>query len=330
MTRTWPTVTRRAVIGAATLLLAGCAQEDKKATTSARQSTAGPSLSPSGAAPTPPSATVSGAKERHGRLVELERRFGARLGVYAVATGTGATVAHRADERFPFCSAFKGLAAAAVLNSTPMAKLNQRIQFTRADVEPNWRNSVKTRERVATGMTLGELCDAAVRFSDGTAGNLLLRQIGGPAELTAYLRTLDDTVTLAARTEPALWRDWTPGDQRDTTSARAIGTDYHKIVAGGALPGDARAYLRDLLERADETPNSRNRTRSAVPPGWIVAGKTGTGGNYGPANDIAVVWRSKSADPLIISIMSHRTGRDAQPDNALVTEAARYALEKIT
>ncbi|MEU4620599.1 class A beta-lactamase [Actinoplanes sp. NPDC023801] len=325
MTRTWPTVSRRAVLGAAAFLLAGCTQEGEKATTSAR-----PSVSPPDAAPRPPSATVSGATERHGRLVELERRFGARLGVYAVDTGTGVTVAHRADERFPFCSAFKGLAAAAVLNSTPMARLNQRIRFTRADVEPNLRNSVKTRERVATGMTLGELCDAAIRFSDGTAGNLLVRQLGGPAALTAYLRTLDDTVTLAERTEPALWRDWTPGDQRDTTSARAIGTDYHRIVAGDALPGDARAYLRDLLERADETPSSRNRIRAAVPPGWIVANKTGTGGNYGPANDIAVVWRPKPAEPLIISVMSHRTGRDAEPDNTLVTEAAKYALDRIT
>jgi beta-lactamase class A len=262
--------------------------------------------------------------------VELERRFGARLGVYAVATGTGVTVAHQADERFPFCSAFKGLAAAAVLNSIPLSKLNQRIRFTRAEVEPNWQNSVKTRERVATGMTLGEVCDAAIRFSDGTAGNLLLRQLGGPAGLTAYLRTLDDAVTLAERTEPALWRDWTPEDQRDTTSARAIGTDYRKIVVGGALPGDARAYLRDLLERAHETTNSRSRIRAVVPRGWTVANKTGTGGQYGPANDIAVVWPSKSADPLIISIMSHRTGRDAQPHNALIAEAARYVLDKIT
>ncbi|MDI6098896.1 class A beta-lactamase [Actinoplanes sp. NEAU-A12] len=324
MTR--PTITRRAAIGAAALLLAGCARKDEKADTSAGR----PSPSPSGSAPASPPATVPGSEERHDRLVELERRFSARLGVYAVATGTGATVAHQADERFPYCSAFKGLAAAAVLNSVPLSKLDQRVRFTRADVEPNWDNSRKTRERVATGMTLGELCDAAVRFSDGTAGNLLLRQLGGPAELTAYLRTLGDTVTLAERTEPALWRDWTPGDQRDTTSARAIGTDYHKIVAGGALPGDARAYLRDLLERAHETPNSRNRIRAVVPRGWTVANKTGTGGPYGPANDIAVVWPSKSAEPLLISIMSRRSGRDAAPDNTLVAEAARYVLDKIT
>ena len=326
MTRSRPEITRRAVIGAAALLLAGCTQEGKKAADPARQ----PSSGPPAPAPGSSSATTSDPAERHGPLVELERRFGARLGVYAVATGTGATVAHQADERFPYCSAFKGLAAAAVLSSVQLSGLNQRVRFTRADVEPNEQNSVKTREKVATGMTLGELCDAAIRFSDGTAGNLLLRQLGGPAKLTAYARTLDDAVTLAERTEPTLWREWTPGDQRDTTSARALGTDYRKIVVGNALQDDARAYLRDLLERATETLNSRDRIRAVVPRGWIVANKTGTGGPYGPANDTAVVWPSKSADPLVISVMSHRIGRDAQPDNVLVAEAARYVLGKIS
>lgn len=256
--------------------------------------------------------------------------YGARLGVFAVASGSGVTVEHRADDRFPFCSAFKGLAAAAVLHAVSLSGLDKRVRFTQADVDPNVNNSVKTRDRVATGMTLDELCDAAIRFSDGTAGNLLLREIGGPAQLTAYLRTLGDTVTRSVRTEPGLHRDWRPGDQRDTTSARAIGTDYRKVVVGDALPGDARAYLRDLMERADQNLNSKERIRAAVPRRWTVADKTGTGSFYGIANDIGLVWPTPSADPVLISIMSSRTGRNATADNTLVAEAARYVIGKIT
>jgi DNA-directed RNA polymerase specialized sigma24 family protein len=47
-----------------------------------------------------------------------------------------------------------------------------------------------------------------------------------------------------------------------------------RIVVDDALPGDARAYLRDLLERADQTPKSRNRIRAVGPRGAIVANKT--------------------------------------------------------
>lgn len=313
-------ITRRAAIGSAVLLMAGCARQDEK--------TAVPKLRPSSAPASPP-VVASRPAERHERLLELERTYGARLGVFAVAVGSGVKVEHRADDRFPFCSAFKGLAAAAVLHATSLSGLDKRVRFTQADVDPNVNNSVKTRERVATGMTLGELCDAAIRFSDGTAGNLLLRQIGGPAQLTAYLRTLGDTVTQSVRTEPGLHRDWKPGDQRDTTSARAIGMDYQKIVVGDALPGEARAYIRDLMERADQNLNSKKRIRAAVPLGWTVADKTGTGSFYGIANDIALVWPAPSADPVLVSIMSSRIGRNAKADNTLVAEAARYALEKI-
>jgi len=42
--------------------------------------------------------------------------FGGRLGVFAIDTASGRTLAHRADERFLMCSTFKGLLAAQVLS----------------------------------------------------------------------------------------------------------------------------------------------------------------------------------------------------------------------
>jgi beta-lactamase class A len=62
---------------------------------------------------------------------------------------------------------------------------------------------------------------AAVRHGDGTAGNHLLGEHGGPAELTAYLRSLGDMVIRTDRYEPTL-TEAAPGDPRDTTSPRAL------------------------------------------------------------------------------------------------------------
>ena len=50
------------------------------------------------------------------RLAAIEARAGGRLGVMAVDTGEGRSLELRADERFPMCSTFKLLAAAAVLS----------------------------------------------------------------------------------------------------------------------------------------------------------------------------------------------------------------------
>nr|WP_237710837.1 serine hydrolase [Saccharopolyspora spinosa] len=100
------------------------------------------------------------------------------MGVYALNTGTGATIAHRADERFAFCSAFKALAAAAVLRHKPMSHLDEVVRYSKGDL---MKSSVVAEPHVDTGMTIRELCDATVRYSDGTAGNLLLRELAGPA-----------------------------------------------------------------------------------------------------------------------------------------------------
>lgn len=313
--------TRRAFLGlAAALPLTGCA--GRTATTVA-PAAAPYAVPPGAAAPAAAVETVHPRDSRgtHEELVELERRFDARLGLYALALGTGAEITHRADERFAFCSTFKALAAAAVLARNSPERLDTVVHYTADDL---MASSSVTQDHVDTGMTLRQLCDAAVRYSDGTAGNLLLRDIGGPAALTAYTRVLGDTVTRMDRREPAL-AEAVPGDPRDTTSPRALGTDYRKIVLGDALPEEKRAYLRDLLRR--NTTGDR-RIRAGVPRGWTVADKTGTGG-YGTAHDIGIVWPPDAA-PVVIAAMSRRAAPDAAHDEALIAEAAAYVVAAFT
>ncbi|GAA0245491.1 class A beta-lactamase BlaC [Saccharothrix mutabilis subsp. mutabilis] len=306
-------LTRRTLLGAALLPLAACttpppAPPATQTTTIAQIATTAPP-------------TTTPAVEHHSRLYELESNFAARLGVYAVDTGSGATIAHRADERFAFCSTFKGLAAAAVLHRHPLSRLDTLVTYSETDL---MRSSTITRQHVATGMTLRDLCDAAVRHSDGTAGNLLLREVGGPAGFTQFVRALGDTVTRMDRWEPDL-TSAIPGDPRDTTSPRAIGTTYREVVLGEALPPERRDFLRDLLERS--TTGAR-RVRAGLPPGWRAADKTGTG-DRGTVNDIALAW-PPDAKPLVIAIMSDKSEPDANYDEALLAQAAAYVAETLT
>nr|WP_042188792.1 class A beta-lactamase [Kibdelosporangium sp. MJ126-NF4]CEL18465.1 Beta-lactamase class A [Kibdelosporangium sp. MJ126-NF4] len=298
-------VTRRALLTAVALApLAGC--------TSQTTPPAPPAVSSApSSAPPPPDAA----------LVEVERKFDARLGMFALNTATGVTVTHRADERFAFCSTFKGLAAAAVLHRNPMSHLDTIVRYGKGDL---LKSAVITSQHVTTGMTIRDLCDAAIRYSDGTAGNLLLRELGGPQQLTEYLRGLGDSVTRMDRTEPAIV-EATPGDPRDTASPRALGTDYQKIVLGDVLPEDKRAFLRDLLER---NTTGAQRIRAGLPPDWRVADKTGTG-DYGTINDIAVVWPPGAA-PLVIAVMSSKAAKDAKYDQALIAQAASHAATVLT
>ncbi|MFJ8828687.1 class A beta-lactamase [Micromonospora aurantiaca] len=306
---------RRQVLAAAmltaTALLAGCTKDRPEAAPptsapAASTATATPSETPS-AEPVPAPA----------ELAALERRFDARIGVFALDTGTGRTLAHRADERFAYASTCKALAAGAMLAATSDTDRDRVVRYRRADLVAH---SPVTERHVETGMTLRDAAEAAVRYSDNTAGNLLFDALGGPAGFAQALREVGDSVTRPARTEPEL-NAATPGDERDTSTPRALAGSLRAYTLGEALrPAD-----RDLLlgwMRASTT--GSGLVRAGVPAGWQVADKSGTGG-YGTRNDIAVVWPPDRA-PIVLAVMTSRDGRDAKPDDALVAQAARATV----
>lgn len=246
----------------------------------------------------------------------LEARFDARLGVYAVDTGSGREIVHRADELFPMCSTFKALGVAAVLDRTPAAHLDDRVRYAAADL---LEYAPIAEQNVTTGMTIRELCDASIRYSDNTAANLLLADLGGPAEVTRFVRELGDPVTRLDRTEPEL-NTAVPGDERDTTSPRAIAGLYRELVLGERLDPADRDLLTGWLVG---NTTGAEEIRAGLPTAWRVGDKTGSG-SYGTANDVAVAWPPDRA-PVVVATLSTRPARDAVADPALLAGAARAA-----
>ena len=266
------------------------------------------------ATPTPAATVEAPARPDFRRF---ERRFDARLGLYAVDTGTGREVVHRAGERFPYASTFKALAAGAVLREEGIHGMDRTVPIDRLDAA----YSPVTERRVGTRMTLKELCAAAVRYSDNTAANLLLDRLGGPKGLDAILEELGDDVTRMERPEPEL-NDWTPGDTRDTSTPRALARDLRALVLGDVLEQPERAQLARWLRTST---TGAALIRAGVPEGWTVGDKTGTGATYGARNDIAVVWPPGRA-PIVMAIMTTRPEPDAEHDDRLIARAASAAV----
>ncbi len=169
---------------------------------------------------------------------------------------------------------------------------------------------------MGSSLTLAELCDAAVRFSDNSALNLLLRELGGPAGLDAALEQVGDTVTEVARDEPGL-NSAVPGDPRDTTTPRALAGSLRAYALDAASPEDGE-QLMDWLRR---NTTGDALVRAGVPVDWDVGDKTGIGA-YGTRNDVAVLTPPGRA-PIVLAVMSSRDEPDADHDDALIAEAAR-------
>lgn len=251
------------------------------------------------------------------RLSELERADGGRLGVAVLDTASGRFSGWREDERYPMCSTFKFLLAGAVLARVDRGEfgLDRRIPISRDDLIAH--SPVTERHVGPAGLTVAQLCEATMTQSDNAAANLLLPLVGGPAGLTAVLRGWGDATTRLDRPEPHL-NDVPPGDERDTTTARAMTGHLRHLVLGDTLAPASRTQLTAWLV-ANRTGD--RRLRAGLPKDWRVGDKTGSG--PGTTNDVAVLWPPGRAPLLVASYLT----ASPQPDDRRSATLAAVARE---
>jgi beta-lactamase class A len=251
------------------------------------------------------------------RIAAINARVGGRIGVAALDTGTGRQIEYRSSERFPMCSTFKVLAAAAVLKLVDEGRehLDRMVAYGKEDI---LEYAPVTKEHLKEGgMTLANLCAAAIEQSDNTAGNLLLRVIGGPSGLTSFLRTIGDQTTRLDRIEPDL-NTAIPGDERDTTTPAAMRDDLERLLTKDILSPASRRQLETWLAGSK---TGAQMIRAGVPTTWRVGDKTGRGAN-GATNDVAVL-RPPNRPPIFLAIYSVGSTASANERTATVAEVAR-------
>ena len=250
-------------------------------------------------------------------LAKLEAHSGGRLGLHMLDTATGQEAGWRSQERFPMCSTFKTLLAAHALHEVQHGALalNHRYHYQAADLVP-WSPVTEKHAGPERGMTVQQLCEAAVVISDNTAANLLLKATGGPVGLTAWMRELGDGQTRLDRTEPEL-NTAIAGDERDTTTPAAMLRSLRKLLLGQVLNDAGRALLLQWLV---DSRTGDKRLRAGMPADWKAGGKTGSGEN-GTANDTLIVWPAPQAAPLLVTAYLTGSSLDAAGRDAVLAQA---------
>ena len=193
-------------------------------------------------------------------LARIEAASGGRLGVASSIRSTAGRAGHRADERFPMCSTFKLLAAAPCLRGSMPARssLDRRIRFEATRCGGEFTRHQGPRGR--GGMSVAELCEAAMIVSDNTAGNLLLARLGGPAGIDR-LCALPRRYGHATRSDRAR-----PERGSSGRSAR------HHVAGGDSCPICARSFSGMLSRGTPKRPTdpagcsaTRPATRACAP-----------------------------------------------------------------
>ncbi|PDT14395.1 class A beta-lactamase [Rhizobium sp. J15] len=257
------------------------------------------------------------------RLAALEKRTGGRLGVSVLDTQTSITFGYRGSEAFPMCSTFKALAAGFALARVDKGdeSLDRRVSYGKeklVDYSP-----ISEKHAGADGMTIAELCEAAVTVSDNTAGNLLLESFGGPPGLTDWLRSIGDGTTRLDRTEPTL-NEGRKGDPRDTTTPDAMLDTLGNLTLGSVL---TETSCNRLIAWLVASTTGKERLRAGLPQDWKVGDKTGTGQN-GSLGDIAVIW-PPDRGPIVAAVYIAEATAPAKDLNPIFAEVGRMIVEMV-
>ena len=252
-------------------------------------------------------------------IYSLEKDYSKKIGVYAIDTNTGEVFSHRANEFFPMQSTFKLLAASYLLkeSETNPGLLNKEIVITENDMVP-WHPI--TGKHLPNGkMSLKDLAQAAMSYSDNPAVNLIMKELGGPKAVTYFANSIGNNSFNVEHYEAKL--DSNPDSSKDISTAEDMAYTLKKILLGDTLSKKNRNIIFSWMQ---QNTTGEGKIRGGLPSGWEAADKTGSGA-YGIVNDIGIVW-STTCKPIVLAIYTVSNNESAEKSNQVISKTTKLVL----
>jgi len=285
-------------------------------------------------------------------LAAVVAGFDGEVGIHAYFPDSRRFAAFNDDRRFVLASVYKLAVAYAALGGG--LRPTDTLEVTVGDLAPG-----ETPLRAGARATVAQLVERSLAHSDNTASDVLLRTLGGPGEVMRQLTALgirDLTVDRSMREVFADWRGiperdglqaWTlsefesrsagvaaaaraeaqaafADDERDAGTAKAVAELLAAIHAGIGLDDAGRELMSSSLRRSDTGPN---RIRAGVPPGTVVADKTGT---LGPlTHDAGIITLPGGLGDVVLVVLV-RSNAPVAARERIIAAAARAVWEHAT
>lgn len=254
-------------------------------------------------------------------LKKVEDKYDANVGVYALNTATDKEITFNEDKRFAYASTFKAVSSAMLLEKTPHNELNKKFHVSKEDIVPY---SPVLEKFINKDISIKKLIEATMLYSDNTANNMIIEELGGYKEVNKRLKSLDDKTTKPSRMEPEL-NNYDPKNNRDTSTPKAFGKTLNKLINNGHLSKENKAFLIDLMinNKSGDT-----LIKKGAPKNFKVADKSGQAITYASRNDVAFVYPKGESKPIVLVIFTNKEGKTDKPNDKVVNETAKVVLEK--
>lgn len=295
------------------------------------------------------------------RITELGRGFYGTVGIAVRPVDGRWRVGWRERELCPQQSVSKFWVALAAMDAVDAGRvrLDDRVTLTRDDLTL-FHQPIATRLIGGSHTTtLGALLTEAITKSDNTANDKLMRAIGGPAAVRAFIahhklgaiRFYDGERALQSRIAGLIWsQNYSIGDAfykargalplavRQAAFERYLADPYDGAAPGAIVDALARLKRGELLSPAStaelltimgNTRTGANRLKGGLKPGWSLSHKTGTGQVLGATqagyNDIGILTAPDGAS-YAVAVMIKKTAAPLGARMALMNAVVRETI----
>lgn len=276
-------------------------------------------------------------------------------GVVGVAAwrldGRGPRVLVNADQAFPMASTFKVAVAGTILSKVDRHEisLGQLVPVEHAMVVDS-EGLAQTFKHPGVSVSVLNLLELMLTVSDNTATDHLTKLAGGPAAVTAWVRTqgidglrvdrdtaglirdfyhmpsgsFPEALEAAEKADPKLEEKGDKpsagfdNDPRDTATPIAMAGLLERIFTGKALSPASTKLLNDIMER---NTTGKARIRGRLPEGTVVAEKTGTIG--GSLNNVGLITLPGSVGKLVVAVFIKKSAKPFEDRERVIADISR-------
>src|SRR5262252_6536740 len=254
------------------------------------------------------------------------------VGVAVQLVETGETADLHGDEHFPMHSVYKLPISMAVLQRVDRGelKLDQLVKVEPGDfVRTGMYSPVRDKYPDGTELTIAELLRYTICESDGSTSDVLMKLIGGPGNVMAFLEEIHVPDIQVVNYEKEIGHDWET-QYRNWATPKAAVALLAALQSKRKLSSESQALLLKLM--TDSIPGAK-RLKEELPVGTVVALKTGTGGTQNgitsATNDIGIITLPNGRHLAVAAFVSDSAADDNTRD-AVIARLAKTAWDSAT
>ena len=278
------------------------------------------------------------------RIASLWRGFPGKTGIAVQRIDGEWAISQRGNELFPQQSVSKLWVSLSILDAVDNGRvtMDQKVRIGPEDlVVFHQPLADRVRAQGSVTMSVRDLIETAITQSDNLANDSLLRTVGGPNAVRAFIAKKDlgsirfgpgerllqsGTAGLTWQQSYSIARNFQTAraavpmptrqaamnrylaDPIDGASPAAIASALTRLARGTLLSPESTDYLLGVMSRTKSGPK---RLKAGLPPGWTFVHKTGTGqdlnGMTAGYNDIGIATAPDGTRYAIVVMMGSTT-----------------------